>query len=96
MTRTILTRIVAMLVLVGGCETPGRPQKVLEARTVEIPIVRPCTGTVPKGKTEQEYADFNLPLDPASAAERYRRISKANEQRRERLAVVEPAVEACR
>lgn len=96
MSVTIRAQLLLTLLLIGGCESRGTPQRLLEARTVEIPITRSCTGQVPKGKTEQDYADFNLPLGADAAPERYRLIAKANEQRRERLAVAEPAIEACR
>lgn len=92
--------VLFMLILcAGGCGTPGRPEHVLEAKTVEvrIPVLQGgCAKGVPRGRKDEEYADHNLPVGHHAGPERYRLIAKANEQRRERLAVAEPAIEACR
>jgi hypothetical protein len=85
--------IVAPLALLAACGSLREPR----IRTVEVkvPIRVACT---PKDFPEapRAYADDALPTAPDAAAERYRQIAAANEQRKARLALAEPVVAGCR
>jgi hypothetical protein len=84
---------VAPLVLLAACGSLREPR----TRTVEVkvPVRVACT---PKGLPEAPaaYADDALPIAQDAAPERYRQIAAANEQRRARLALLEPVVAGCR
>lgn len=81
---------VVPLLLLASCGSVREP-----VRMVEVPVRAAC---VPADfpPAPRLYADDNLPTTPEAAPERYRQIAAANEQRRARLAVVEPVVAACR
>lgn len=89
-----LMALTALLVLaIGGCATPPEPK----VRTVEVlvPIRAACVPPeVPPPPAS--YADDVLPTDPAAAAERYRLTAAASQQRKARLAILEPVIAGCR
>lgn len=82
--------LIPMLVLAGCATTPqaAPPKEVL------IPVVKPCiTNAVPPAPAG--YADDDLAATP-DPVERLKKVGAANQQRRARLSVLEPAVAACR
>jgi hypothetical protein len=84
---------VAPLALLAACGSLREPR----IRTVEVkvPVRVACT---PKDFPEAPaaYADDALSTALDAAAERYRQIAAANEQRKARLALAEPVVAGCR
>lgn len=85
--------LIGMAALLAACGSLREPR----IRTVEvkIPVHVACT---PKDFPEapHAYSDDILPTAADAAAERYRQIAAANEERRARLALVEPVVVGCR
>jgi hypothetical protein len=83
--------LLASSLLLAACSTSREP----ELRTVEVivPITRACVpADVPRASA---YADDAL-TDRTPPDERYKAIAIANEQRRARLARLEPIIASCR
>jgi hypothetical protein len=82
----------AVFFALAACATAPEPK----VRTVEVrvPVRVACvTAEVPHPPTS--YADDKAKAAP-DAAERYRLIATANEQRKARLAIAEPVLAGCR
>lgn len=80
----------AGLLMVACATDQGPPQTV----TVQVPVVRPCVSAdVPDAPAT--YADDGLD-QVADPVERIQRRAAANQQRKARLAVIEPVVKSCR
>lgn len=78
-----------------ACATDAAPAPQARVVTVEVPVARPCIPRDQVPDPPPAYADADLANAP-DAAERYRLVAAANAQRKARLAVVEPAIAACR
>lgn len=79
----------ACVLLLAGCAGHAPP-----IREVMVPIAAPCiTKIIPE--PPESYADDGL-AQVKDPAERMKRVGAANQQRRSRLAILEPAVKACR
>lgn len=87
--------VVAILIIVGlamsGCATTAAPEPKVVTKEVLVPVVRSC---VPKDVPEPgSYADDVPGKDPA---ERFQKAAGANQQRKARLALIEPILSMCR
>jgi hypothetical protein len=90
---TVLGIVCAAFLCLGGCAS--RPPSTIRTQLVDIAIHAPCTpADVPKAPAG--YADDVVPKGAAGIVTRYRLGAEANAQRKARLAIVEPVVEACR
>lgn len=87
----VLTALGFLLFALSGCASgppiPAPPKEVV------VEVIRPCIGSnVPEPGS---YADDGIKA-VADPVERMKRRSAANEQRKGRLAIVEPAIAGCR
>ena len=87
--------VVALLIIIGlamsGCATTGAPEPKVVVKEVQVPVLRSC---VPKDLPEPgAYADD---VPGKDAAERFQKAAGANQQRKARLALIEPVLAACR
>ena len=88
-------QVAATCSILAACATaPAEPKvKIVESH------VAVATSCIPKDKDPGQpkpYADANLPTAQEAIAERFQFIAAANEQRKARLAVLEPILSACR
>ena len=82
--------IVGLALVLAGCETVPKEPRVV-TRDVLVPVVRSC---VPKDIPEPgAYADD---VPGKDAAERFQKAAGANQQRKARLAILEPILKVCR
>lgn len=90
----MIIAVVVICVALSGCapRTPHEPR--LTPVVAKVPIAVSCVpstiGPPPA------YADAALPAGSAALVDRYRLRGVASEQRKARLAVVEPIIAACR
>lgn len=86
--------IFAILALaLAGCATDQGPAAKVPEKVL-VPVRQPCIpADVPPPPAQ--YADHDLGATP-DPAERLRKIGQANQERKARLTVLEPAVAACR
>ena len=87
--------VVAVLIIIGlalsGCATTGAPEPKVTVKEVQVPVLRSC---VPKDLPEPgTYADD---VPGKDAAERFQKAAGANQQRKARLALIEPVLSLCR
>lgn len=86
-----------LLVLLGalvGCATPPPPEPRVVTKEVQVPVVKACVPTDTPAPPAH-YADEGLQA-VADPVERLQRIGAANQQRKQRLAITEPVLAACR
>lgn len=91
----ITPAIMTLALYLAACATaPAEPKvRVVEAK---VAVAASC---VPKDKDPgppKPYADASLPTGAEAVAQRFKFIAAANEQRKARLAVLEPVLAACR
>lgn len=85
--------LAAAVLLLAGCETAPKRDARIETRMVEVPIRESCIpATLPAAPP---YSDDDLKSEP-DPAKRLLKVGAANQERRARLAALEPVVEACR
>lgn len=82
---------ISALFFTCACATPSEPKIV--PKEVKVEVTRACVPVdVPAPPTAYADADQST----LSPEERYLAIARANQQRRARLAVVEPVIAGCR
>lgn len=85
------------LAVLCACSSVPKPEPQVRTIEVKVPVREACApGRDQLPNPPAGYADAGLSADVGDAAERYRRIATANEQRKARLALVEPVIAACR
>lgn len=86
-----LIAVAVVLPLLCGCATKAEPQ----IRTVEVkvPVTRPCVA--PDVPPPPRYADGDL-NSATPPDQRYLKTATANQERKARLARIEPVIAACR
>lgn len=85
----------ALALALAGCTRPDRPEPKVRVVATSVEIRRPCVDQAQDPGPPIAYADAHLRAAP-DAAERYRLTAAANQQRKARLALLEPVLEACR
>lgn len=89
-----IARFIPILFLAACGTVPAEPKvRVVEAK---IAVASSC---IPKDKDPgppKAYADAVLPTGAEAVAQRFQFIAAANEQRKARLALLEPILPACR
>lgn len=87
----VVALLIIILLAASGCATTGAPEPKVVVKEVQVPVLRSC---VPKDLPEPgAYADD---VPGKDAAERFQKAAGANQQRKARLAVLEPVLAACR
>jgi hypothetical protein len=87
-----LTLFFLALLLLSGCATPPEPK--IQTVQVKVPVVRPCV-PADTPKPPAHYADDAI-TDATPPDQFVILTAKANQERRKRLADVEPIISACR
>lgn len=86
--------LIAMFTLAACGSVPAEPKvKIVESH------IAVATSCIPRDKDPgppKPYADANLPTAREAIAQRFQFIAAANEERKGRLAVLEPILAACR
>lgn len=89
----VVALLIIILLAASGCATPvaREPKVVVKEVQVQVPVLRSC---VPKDLPGPgAYADD---VPGKDAAERFQKAAGANQQRKARLALIEPVLSLCR